>query len=147
MTLRIVFLVLFFYAALTAGDENQDKPGKGTLIITFNGMKNSKGNLKVALANSAQNYKDHKNPFIGKTISIINNQAVASIEDIPFGEYAVKVFHDVDDNNKLNTNFLGMPTEDYGFSNDARGTFGPPSWKDAKFSFYKDSLLIEINIR
>lgn len=147
MMIRIFVLSLLISGNLFAGDHNQDKPGKGTLTINFIGLKNNDGNVKVALANSAQNYKDHKNPFIGKTVPIKNNKAVIVLEDVPFGEYAVKAFHDEDANDKLNTNFFGMPIEDYGFSNDARGTFGPPSWKDAKFIFDEDKLSLTVIIR
>lgn len=49
------------------------------------------------------------------------------------GTYAVKVFHDVNDNGVLDTNWMGIPKEPYGFSNDAMGTFGPPSFQQASF--------------
>lgn len=48
------------------------------------------------------------------------------------GDHAVKVFHDVDGNGKLDTNWMGMPRESYGFSRDAMGSFGPPTWEQAR---------------
>ena len=50
------------------------------------------------------------------------------------GEYAIAAFHDEDRDGDLNTNLLGMPTEGYGFSNEARGTFGPPGFDAAAFT-------------
>ena len=47
---------------------------------------------------------------------------------------------DADDD--FDTNFLGIPTENYGFSNNARGLFGPPNWEDAKFKFNQSDLVI-----
>ena len=75
-----------------------------------------------------------------------NNVADVTFWNIPYGEYAIKVYHDANNDDKLNKNFLGMPTEEYGFSNNARGSFGPPSWDDAKFMFNsaKDTLHITI---
>lgn len=141
--------ILLFFAALVifpAGYLNSDN-GKGKLIITFDGLNSDKGTVKVALTNSKENYKDHKNPFIGLTVPISNRKAIAEFDDLPFGEYAVKAFHDEDGNDMLNTNFLGIPTEDYGFSNDARGMFGPPSWNNAKFLFNQDQQTINITIK
>jgi uncharacterized protein (DUF2141 family) len=42
--------------------------------------------------------------------------------------------HNIDGDGKLNKNMFGMPTEPYGFSNNARGSFGPAKWSNAKFS-------------
>jgi uncharacterized protein (DUF2141 family) len=49
------------------------------------------------------------------------------------GEYAVRVMHDRNGNGELDLNLVGMPTEPWGFSNDAAGSFGPPGWDDARF--------------
>ena len=48
---------------------------------------------------------------------------------------AVSVYQDEDSNGELDTNFLGMPSEPVGVSNDAKGIFGPPSYEDAEFRF------------
>lgn len=110
-------------------------------------MGSNNGNVVVALCNSDANYKNHKSPFIGKQIPINNNTAVIEFEYLPFGEYAIKAFHDEDANDDLNTNFIGIPVEDYGFSNNARGMFGPPSWQDAKFELNDDDKVVEIEIK
>lgn len=120
---------------------------KGKLVVRFNGMNSNNGNVKIALCNSDLNYKDHRYPFIGKTIAIKNNNSLIEFEDLPFGDYAIKAFHDEDSNDDLNTNILGIPIEDYGFSNNARGMFGPPSWEDAKFNFNSETKIIEIEIK
>ena len=49
------------------------------------------------------------------------------------GRYGIRLFHDVDGNGELNTNIMGIPTEPYGFSNNAPPRFGPPSFKAAAF--------------
>ena len=110
-------------------------------------MSSNNGNVKIALCNSDENYKDHKFPFIGKSIAINKNIAIVEFDDLPFGDYAIKAFHDEDSNDDLNTNILGIPVEDYGFSNNARGMFGPPSWEDAKFKFNVETKTIEIEIK
>jgi uncharacterized protein (DUF2141 family) len=49
------------------------------------------------------------------------------------GTYAIKAFHDLNGDGKMNTNPFGIPTEPYAFSNDASGVMGPPGWTDAAF--------------
>lgn len=147
VSFKIILSFVLFVLPTYAGDGKKAESSKATLIVNFIGLKANEGNVKVALANSKKNYNNHKNPFIGLTIEIKDNSAVAIIDDIAYGEYAVKAFHDRDANDDLNTNFLGMPIEDYGFSNDARGVFGPPDWSKAKFKVDKDTLKIEVTIK
>ncbi|MEQ1803178.1 MAG: DUF2141 domain-containing protein [Gammaproteobacteria bacterium] len=52
---------------------------------------------------------------------------------LPAGEYALSVFQDVNDDGKLERNFIGMPKEPAGLSNNLRPKFGPPKYKDAAF--------------
>ncbi len=61
--------------------------------------------------------------------------ALCLFKGVPKGVYGISAFHDENANGKLDTNFIGLPTEDYCASRDARGTFGPPSFSDAKFSY------------
>ena len=53
---------------------------------------------------------------------------------LPAGEYALSVFQDVNDDGKLERNFIGIPKEPAGLSNNVRPKFGPPKYKDAKFT-------------
>jgi uncharacterized protein (DUF2141 family) len=49
------------------------------------------------------------------------------------GRYAIKSFHDIDGDNRMSTNPMGMPIEPFAFSNNARGNMGPPNWADSAF--------------
>ena len=53
------------------------------------------------------------------------------VDDLSPGRYAVAAFHDANDNGELDTNLLGIPSEGYGFGNDASAAFGPPSFESA----------------
>ena len=145
---RFFYLILIFVIGIFINLYPSDGPKKKrTLIVKFNGMISSNGNVKVALCNSDENYKNHKEPFIGKSVPINKNNAIIEFDDLPIGEYAIKAFHDEDANDDLNTNILGIPIEDYGFSNNARGMFGPPSWEDAKFILNDETKIVEIEIK
>jgi uncharacterized protein (DUF2141 family) len=79
-------------------------------------------------------------------LPIVNKQVVVVIDSLEFGEYAIRIFHDENENEKIDTNIFGIPTEDYGYSNDASSWFGPPSWEKAKFIFNKPEMTIEIEV-
>jgi len=57
-----------------------------------------------------------------------------TLKNLKAGKYTLAVYHDANSDEKLNKNMLGIPTELYGFSNNARGTFGPPSFADQTFT-------------
>ena len=65
--------------------------------------------------------------------------------ELPNGTYAIGIFVDTNYNNEMDRNFFGVPKEQYGFSNDAKGSFGPPSFKDASFTVTGD-VALEINL-
>lgn len=68
------------------------------------------------------------------------------LKDIPLGTYAIAISQDVNGNGKQDTNWIGIPKEPYGFSNNAKGKMGPPDFEDAKFELTKD-LVINIELR
>lgn len=134
-------LLLVLFSIIIYAEDNQ----KSRLIVKINGIKSDQGTVKVALCNSPENYKDNKSPFKAAIIEIKNNQAIAVFDNLPAGNYAVKAFHDENNNDDFDTNFLGIPKEDYGFSNNVRGLFGPPSWDAAKFQLKKTDQIVEID--
>ncbi|MEO8903074.1 MAG: DUF2141 domain-containing protein [Polyangiaceae bacterium] len=76
-----------------------------------------------------------KTPVQGTVARIRAGVALCVFKGVPKGVYGISAFHDKNNNGKLDTNFIGLPTEDYCASRDARNTFGPPSFADAKFSY------------
>ena len=91
----------------------------GNLTVTVVGFENDKGNVKIALVNSKENFSEKDNPFRKALAAIKDKKAKLVFKNIPFGEYAVKVYHDENKNNKLDKSFVGLPKEKYGFSNNA----------------------------
>jgi len=68
------------------------------------------------------------------------------IDKLPFGDYAIACYHDENDNKHYDLNSLGIPREDYGFSNDVRGRFAPPSFEEARFTFKHNGQVIRIEV-
>jgi uncharacterized protein (DUF2141 family) len=117
--------------------QNQTPASKvetGTLMVMVQGFKNTEGQLMVGLYNSAADYIN-KDPYQGSKTPISANQELIKFENIPYGDYAVAVIHDMNMDGKLDKNAFGIPTEGYGFSNDAMGKYGPPAFLEASFVF------------
>lgn len=122
----------------------QQRPSTGTLTVIIDGLENSQGSVRIALSDTEDNYYDYANPTQGVSASIVRGIAEWRFHNLSFGSYAIKAFHDENGDGELDTNFLGIPVENYGFSNNASGLFGPPSWEAASFRFDTDTLTIRI---
>ena len=122
-------------------------PGNtGEIVLTITGFEDSKGIAKVALVNSKENYSEDK-PYKGFNFEIIDNKVVQTIPNLPYGEYAIKVYHDENSNHELDTRMFGIPAERYGFSNNARGSFGPPDYEEAAFKVSSSSTRVEMEVK
>lgn len=143
----LFMLPLLISISLLAQEAANDDKKTGNLTVEITGFENDKGKVKITLVNSKENYSKKENPFRKASTGIENKKAVWVFENIPFGEYAVKSFHDENDNKKLDKSFIGIPKEKYGFSNNARGSFGPPDYKDAKFIFDSTTVSIELKVK
>lgn len=101
-----------------------------TLTIRINGVPSDKGKVLIGVYNKKEGFRDEKYTFKNLTVDAVKGSMVVQIPDLPNGNYAIAVFHDANENGKLDKNFLGIPTEKFGFSNDAMGAFGPPDFED-----------------
>jgi uncharacterized protein (DUF2141 family) len=109
-----------------------------SLEVKVSGFPSNKGQAYVALFNSSETFPSYGKQLKGKIVEISQLKCKVTFANLNSGSYAIAVYHDVNKNDKLDKNVLGMPTESYGFSNNARATFSAPSYQDAKFSCTKD---------
>jgi uncharacterized protein (DUF2141 family) len=93
-------------------------------------IKNDSGSIRVGLFDNEKDFL--KKTVVGESVLANGEKVNVVIENIPAGEYAISVIHDENDNEELDVNFLGIPKEGFGFGNDAKGSFGPPSFEKAK---------------
>lgn len=145
--MRHLSLVATSWLCLTSAVPSlaQPRPESGALTVVIEGLQNDNGSVRIAISGSEENYDDYANPMIGVSAAIERGVARWQFSELPFGDYAIKAFHDEDSDGDLNTNFLGIPVEDYGFSNNASGLFGPPSWEAARFRFRSDTMTVRIS--
>ena len=145
VTLFIFSMVIMIYPLIAPAFADGPGADTGDLVITIAGFENSNGVAKVAIVNSKKNYSEEK-PFKGYNFKISDNKVVETLS-LPYGEYAIKVFHDENSNGELDKRIFGIPVEAYGFSNDARGTVGPPEYEKAVFKLDSPKKEITITIK
>jgi len=133
--------VLCFSLFILAGQPSiAQTPKTGKLTIKITGIRNSEGNLRVALRTDDNTIVDAKVVEIDpKTLT-----AEAVFDNLAAGTYGVAVIHDENKNEKLDFNDEGMPIEGYGHSNNPAKRPGPPSFDETKFAFAAPGSSIEI---
>jgi uncharacterized protein (DUF2141 family) len=111
------------------------------------GLRNGKGQVLCALYASPLGFpKEGEKAKAHAQSAITGGHAVCEFSGIDAGTYAVAVFHDENGNGKLDTNFLGIPREGVGASNDAKGHMGPPKFAAAAFHFAGGRLELKITM-
>ena len=103
-----------------------------TLTINITELKNDKGVVLIKLVDANENIVK------GLSGEIIDKKCTVKISGLPAGTYALSFFHDENENGKLDMKTLGPPAEGYGYSNNARGFFGPAKLKDQLFELNSD---------
>ncbi|HWA34880.1 MAG TPA: DUF2141 domain-containing protein [Cyclobacteriaceae bacterium] len=101
------------------------------LVVTIKNVSDQPGTLMAGLFNSEKTFL--KKAVRGEKVAARPGTVKVVFKDVQPGEYALSVFHDANDDGKLDTNFFGIPKEGVGASNDVVGKFGPPSYEKAKF--------------
>jgi uncharacterized protein (DUF2141 family) len=121
----------------------------GAIRVDVYGFANDNGKARLLLFNNKQKKyfpSEDKYAYIRLLQTIKNGKATFYLKDIPYGDYAISVHHDEDNNGEVNTNWIGIPNEGLGASNDAKGSFGPPSFDDAKIILNSKDKIVKINI-
>lgn len=114
--------------------------------IEIIGIKEFKGNLMVAVFNQEKGFGNEKYAFHKQVNAIEKNIEVSIDSNYQHKPIAFAIYQDVNKNGILDKNFLGLPMEPYGFSNNVKGYFGPPSFSEASVRFEEKLLLkIELN--
>ena len=117
------------------------------MALTVSGVANGDGLVMIAVYDSADSFRRDGSEIAAIRLKSRKGRVKVTLNDLPAGTYAVAVFHDENADQKLETNMLGIPSEGYGFSNDARGVMGPPSFDDAAVKLGDGAATIIINLQ
>lgn len=145
--LTVVSLSAFVLVSVDHCWPQAQDPQGNAIHVEVVGIRNNKGQVVCALYSSADGFPKENQKAIQRTTSpILDKRASCEFAEIKPGRYAVSVFHDENSNGKLDTNFLGIPREGVGASNDARGHMGPPKFDAAALQFSGGRLNLKITV-
>lgn len=134
---------------LLTGFSSFDQQTETGIKVNIYNLRNNKGHVLISLFKDGNGYPDKpEKAFKIDKATISNNKAEFFFKELPPGNYAIAILHDQNDDQKMNTNFFGLPKEGYGFSNNVMGTFGPPGYNKANFNHASGTItIIQIKTR
>lgn len=119
----------------------------GKLTVKVTGIKNPKGLIIMSLYDKEDGFpNDIEKSIQRKSVRMKDGKCTIVFNQLPYGIYAIGVIHDENSNGKMDKYFIGMPKEGVGASNNAKGSFGPPKFSDAKFSLKSKNITLNINM-
>lgn len=122
-----ILLFLFLYPLLLAAE---------TLHVDIQNIQTHEGSLRVALYTPKNDFGSQNGYFQAKRITLQYSTSISTqFDDLPAGRYALAIFQDLNENGTLDDNFLGIPTEPYGFSNNVQPQWGQPDFEPCAFDF------------
>lgn len=143
-TAALAVLVSISAAAHAAEKDNNASASASDLTITITAVGESKGQLMLAVYDSEKSFRK-------EAVRAIRQPAVAgkmtvTIPKLPHGTYAVMAFQDLNENGKLDTNFVGIPKEPWGGSLQGKSVFGAPGWTDTRFDLSASENAITVTL-
>ena len=141
MMKKIIFIMGFVLVSVVVFAQ------QNTLTVNITGIKSIKGDIYVYLFTSEEGFPiEISKASKSKKIKLTKNDTIIYFKNLKTGIYAVSVYQDIDENGEINQNFLGIPKEPVGVSNNAEGFMGPPKYENAKFSLNANkSINIKLN--
>ena len=139
-------LAALIVAACVVGTARSSCPG---IHVTILNIRNSLGTVDCALFNSPSGFPADtlRSAMRLTAMKVPDRAAHCDFDDVPPGKYALVVLHDENMNGHIDYNWLGIPREGYGFSNDAHGTLAAPSFEKAAFVYDGKALELSISLR
>lgn len=152
-TVNPVCMAAFFWLSMLAGSSCDDEGSKSesisskseatkssskdtTMDITFTNIKDAKGKVYVAVYNAESGFLNEDKALLREVFSVEKSGSLnVHLKIDKEGRYAVAAFHDLNGNGKLDKNMMGVPTEPYAFSNNARPKLRAPHWSEANFAW------------
>jgi uncharacterized protein (DUF2141 family) len=138
MNAKILVAVTLYGLTLTAA-------GAADLVVTVTGVPDDRGHVVSGIFNSEKSFLKRTEAFASFRIKASKGDVGYSLKNVPPGKYAIGAFHDANDNDKLDADPSGQPTEVYGFSTDGH-TSGPAGFADAAFEVGDQTKTVSIEL-
>jgi uncharacterized protein (DUF2141 family) len=119
----------------------------GQLIIEVDQVEIAKGKIWIGIYDSKDNYLVKERAIIKELSIQQTGKAQLLIPKLPYGTYAIALFHDINENNELDQNFWGLPTEPYAFSRPPISKWRIPYFHEVAFKFRFNGQQVKASLR
>jgi uncharacterized protein (DUF2141 family) len=126
-------MTMFVWCSGTAYGQAAPTDARGDLTLRIEDISPKGGIVRLGLYDRARYPDDNSTPIASADVKATPVEMTITLHNIPIGTYAIEVFQDINSNNKMDTTFLGLPEEPFGFSQDARPFLSKPSFDEVKF--------------
>ncbi len=140
--------IIFLLAVLSGTAAAQTSAGGSAIVVQLNGFKQPVGQVLLSLFKDGHGFPTQpEKAFRWAKAKVTSSSLIISLEGLPPGKYAIAAVHDENENEVMDTDWFGLPAEEYGISNNAVSTFVPPTFEEAQFMFTgkRDTVKIEMH--
>lgn len=148
MLMNTFLWILHFIVIINLDIQKFPEPtlNQNTLEITVTGVVNQNGTILLNLFNSEEGFPGEREKAYRSVEQKIKDKVNFIINNLPAGTYAASLIHDENNNRRFDTNFIGVPKEGYGASNNIKKMFRAPRFNEASFEINEDPKRIEIEM-
>lgn len=128
----ILFLSIILFSSFS-GESVREIKG---IYLEVEGIERVEGNIGILVFSNKDGFpKSAEKAVLKLEVKVTSNRMKIELNNLPFGDYAFSIIHDINSNKKMDVNFIGIPKEPYGFSNNPSTLLGIPNFKEALVSF------------
>ena len=139
---RVLFSALAVASVLAAGEASAAR-----IVVTVSGLKNANGGVYVGLYATPSKFLNGTQVDAMKKVRASTGPITVTFDNLPPGTYAVGSYHDENNNDHLDTDFIGLPSEGYALSNGVRAVFSKPNFHEAAFTVGNGDKPVGLHIR
>jgi uncharacterized protein (DUF2141 family) len=134
MKVILPFLMSVFMSFSTSSSFRVDN----TLTVVISNIKTIEGDIEIGIFQDSDDFPHEGSQMYKLRIPVTQDSIEVVFPDLRDGDYAIVLFHDINNDGLCNMNFIGYPKEPYGFSNNKRPFFRTPSFNATKFNVTGD---------
>lgn len=144
-TVILVIGLASFFTASSASLQAQEANRRAKLTVKVTNIQTSGKTLYLGLYRATDQFPEFSKFWKNAKVTTDGTEKVFEL-DVPYGEYAIAVIHDLNGNGKLDTNFFGYPSEPFAFSRGFKPVLSGPDFADCKFNYSSTSSSITITL-
>ncbi|MGK0364203.1 MAG: hypothetical protein ACI85O_001260 [Saprospiraceae bacterium] len=142
--MKLLMLIPFLWSCLVLNDLIIEK---GELVLRVNNVEQAGGMVWIGVYDSQNNFLIQENAILVHGVKVnMAGELVMRLDSIPYGTYAIAIFHDENNSGYMDQNFIGIPLEPYGFSVPYSSKWRVPKFEDVKFEFNRTNQVIETDL-